>query len=425
MPPFHLTAVRISPLLFGVALLLLGTGLLNTLLAVRASAEGFGQALLGVIMSSYFCGFIVGTFTAPLMIRRAGHIRTFAICAALASSTAIGHALSGEPLVWMLLRALTGISLVGLYAVVESWLATQAHGGERGRVFALYMVVNLLALAAGQFLMLLADPNSLALFGIVSMLVSLSIIPVALTRLEQPQPPHSPRLRVRRMVWTAPVAAAGALCSGLAMGAFWGMAPAFVQQQGALTAEIAVFMSATILGGAALQWPLGRYSDGGDRRYALGLVSLAAASVILLVWAVNLLLNVLALPLMFLYGGLAFAAYPVAMAHLSDRLPPQELLEGASVLLLVHGLGAAVGPALGGLLMGLLGPGWLLAYLAACWALLAACCRWALTRQPARWDETPQPFVPMLRTSAAALELLSEETESAQGLVADSSDAVR
>ena len=87
MSSFRGTAAPLSALLTGVALLLLGTGLLNTLLSVRAVQNGLDSTLLGLVMSAYFVGFILGTFLSPVMIRRVGHIRTFACCAAVAAST--------------------------------------------------------------------------------------------------------------------------------------------------------------------------------------------------------------------------------------------------------------------------------------------------------------------------------------------------
>lgn len=412
MTALHHSARPLSPLLTGVALLLLGTGLLNTLLSVRAVQNGMGSTLLGLVMSAYFVGFILGTFLAPWAIRRMGHIRTFACCAALASSAVLGHALSDHPGVWMGLRAVTGVALVGLYAVVESWLAAQAHGPQRGRVFAVYMIVNLLALAAGQFLMLLAPVQGFALFALIAMLVNLSLIPIAATRLEQPMAPHSPRLHIGEMARIAPTAAAGALLSGLAMGAFWGMTPAFAQTSGADARGVAVFMSTAILGGAALQWPLGRLSDGRDRRETLRLVAVMALGVAVIAGILGLWQPAALPALMFLYGGLAFAAYPIGVAHLSDRLPTERVLEGASVCLLLHGAGAALGPALAGLLMSALAPAALFLHFALCWGALTVYTQWRLVRD--RPLDTPpadaSPFVPMLRTSPVALELLADDT---------------
>ena len=68
----------LTALLVGVALLLMGSGLLGTLLAVRGGLEGFGDQTLGLIMSGYFVGFFLGTYLAPGLIQRIGHIRAFA-----------------------------------------------------------------------------------------------------------------------------------------------------------------------------------------------------------------------------------------------------------------------------------------------------------------------------------------------------------
>ena len=88
-------------------------------------------------------------------------------------------------------------------------------------------------------------------------------------------------------------------------------------------------MVATILGGALLQWPVGRLSDRVDRRIGLALACLAAAGVSVLAlfagdwgpWPVY--------ALFFTFGGLAFSIYPMSVAHMLDTLPPEDLLSRA------------------------------------------------------------------------------------------------
>jgi len=92
------TLVPLGALLSGVALLLLGSGLLGTLLGVRGSLEGFGDQVLGLIMSGYFLGFFLGTFLAPAAIHRMGHIRAFAFFGALFTCSVLLHALWVDPL---------------------------------------------------------------------------------------------------------------------------------------------------------------------------------------------------------------------------------------------------------------------------------------------------------------------------------------
>jgi len=399
----------ISAVLIGVALLLLGSGLLNTLLAVRGSMEGYDDSTLGIIMSGYFLGFFVGTFMALPLIARVGHIRAFAMCASVAASSVLLHVLFVNPWIWLLLRVVTGAALVILYTVVESWLNGQTPAHQRGRVFAVYMAVNLGALAIAQQFLRLDTPQSFLLFALATMMICLSLVPVAWTRFAQPVVHKVERMRFKRLRSIAPVAAAGALVSGLAMGPFWGLAPVYAARVGLDSSGVATFMSVAILGGALFQYPLGRYSDTHDRRRVLFVVCAAAAGAALLLMASsNSALWIL--PAIAIYGGLAFAVYPVAVAHLVDHLDGDDILPGSSALLLLHGIGAALGPMLAGQLMSLFGAQALPVYFCAMQALTAFVAVRNMHGLKEEELEHPAPFVPMVRTTPTALEMLPDDT---------------
>jgi MFS family permease len=400
--------LRLTSLLLGVALLLTGGGLLGTLLAVRGGQEGFSANALGWVMSGYFAGFFVGTFTAPPLIRRMGHSRAFAFHAALATMAVLLHPLWLDPWGWGLLRVVTGIALVGLYTVIESWLNAEPDPQRRSRVFSLYMMINLSALALGQVLLMLGDAGAAAMFTVTALLVCAAMLPVTATRLQQPDVPNVPRLKLGNLYSLAPVATVAAGLSGLAMGPFWGLLPVFAGDIGLSGDGVPLFMLAAIAGGALLQWPLGRISDGHDRRIGLMAVSLAAAALAVLA-AMPLIqqqLHVMFL-LVFCYGGLVFALYPFAVAHMLDYLASEDLLSGCSSLLLVHGVGAAVGPAIAGALMSRFGAPALPLYFAAVLICLAAFTGMRLLSH-ARLRTHPAPFRAMLRTTPSALELMPE-----------------
>lgn len=403
-----IAAIRpLSALFAGVALLLAGSGLLSTVLAVRGRLEGFGDRTIGLIMSAYFVGFFLGTFIAPGLIRRIGHIRAFAFFAALCAATVLLHPILVDAWAWGALRALTGAGLVGLYTVIESWLNAQAPAAQRGQVFALYMAVNLFALAAGQWLLGVHAPDSFVLFSLVAMLVCLAVLPVTASRMNQPDLPASPKLGLAALYRAAPAAAGGAFLSGLAMGAFWGLGAVYATRIDLDLGGVSALMSATIVGGALLQLPIGKLSDRGDRRTALALVSLLAA-----VLAAGMIAGAGFGPrwqygLFFVYGGLAFAIYPLCVAHLLDHLPAADVLAGCSSLLLLNGIGSALGPALAGVSMARFGASALPGFFAAVLGLLAAMAIGRrLWRQRDR--DSPAQFHAMLRTTPSALELLPE-----------------
>lgn len=403
-----LDSVRpLTALLAGVALLLAGSGLLSPLLALRGGAEGYSDQAIGLVMSAYFAGFFLGTFMGPGLIRRIGHIRAFAFYASLCTVSVLLHPILLSPWGWGLLRLCTGIALVGLYTVIESWLNVSAAPGQRAQVFSVYMMVNLLALAAGPWLLPLAEVEDDRLFGLVAMLICAAALPVTASRMAQPVLPEVPHPGLRRLYRAAPAAALGALLAGLALGAFWGLAAVYASRLGLEAGGVAALISLTILGGALLQWPLGRLSDRGDRRSALVIVSLLAAVLALaMLPAARLSLPAL-LALWFGFGGLAFALYPICMAHLLDHLAPEDTLSACSSLLLINGAGAAMGPAAAGAAMAAFGAPALPVYLAVVLLALAAVAggRRLWVRRP-----RPQPahFHPMLRTTPGALELLPE-----------------
>ena len=92
----------VSALLTSLALLLAGNGLLTLLLPTRAALDGMATAAIGLAMSGYFVGYVVGCLLTPHVVQRVGHIRSFSALAALAAATALAYALAGGPVAWFL-----------------------------------------------------------------------------------------------------------------------------------------------------------------------------------------------------------------------------------------------------------------------------------------------------------------------------------
>ncbi|MBA1277697.1 MFS transporter [Stutzerimonas stutzeri] len=399
----------ISSLLGGVALLLLGHGLLNTLLTLRGIAEGYSTGMIGLLMSGYFAGFLVGTWLAPSLIRRVGHIRTFAFYAALAAIAVLLHVMIVNPWVWLMLRVLYGVALVTLYMVIESWLNAQVSGEKRGQVFALYMAVNLGSLAAAQQLLSLDSPMNFTLFALAAILICAALMPITLTRQAQPAQPDMPATDLLQLARIAPLPLMAAGISGLTLGGFWGLAPVYASQSGFDASGVGLLMSITILGGAVLQWPIGLFSDKHDRR--LVMLWVVAIAAVLGGLITPLTSGPLLLGMMFLWGGLAFSIYSIAVAQMVDQLHPDEILSGSSGLLLANGFGAAFGPVVAGGLMSFLGPKALPVFFAVTLAFLAIYSYFRSRRVIDLVTEPHGHFTPMLRTSHTVLELMPDTPE--------------
>jgi MFS family permease len=397
--------IPLSALLSGVGLLVVGVGLLFSVVGLRAGLAEFSGLTLGLVMSAYFAGFVLGTYVCPMVIRRVGHIRAFAAMASVASTMPILHALWVDPWFWGLLRLVTGVCLVGLYMVVESWLNTVAPSNQRGKVFAAYMSVNFVALALGQWLILVGDRLGFVPFAMVSVMFSLALLPITLTPVEEPAPVEAPSLSLRSLYEASPLGTAAAFASGLLNGTFFGMGALYAQGIGLSDTGVAAFMAATILGGAVFQWPVGHYSDRHDRRLVLFWVCTGAAAL------AGLSLLMLSMPhwvligLGLFYGGLVFTVYGLGVAHVNDVIDSNRLLEFTGGLLLVHGAGAALGPTLGGVVMDHFGAASLMPSFAIVLAVLAVYVLKRMRAAPPVAEEAKADYVVMGGGSQAVLQM--------------------
>ncbi len=396
---------RLSTLLSGVALLIVGVGLLFSVLGLRAGLADFSSITLGLVTSAYFAGFVLGTFLCPVIIGRVGHIRAFAAMASLASTMPILHALWIDPWFWGLLRLITGVCMVGLYIVIESWLNALAPNALRGRLFAVYMAVNFVALAVGQWLILVGDRLGFVPFAMVSVMFSFALLPITMTPVAEPAPVQAPRLSLRDLYDASPMGMAAAMASGLITGAFYGMSALFAQGIGFSDAQVASFVAAAILGGAFFQWPVGHYSDSHDRRLVLLWVCVFGAGVCVLGYMLATVSPDSLIPLALLFGGLIFAIYGLCVAHVNDVIDSSRLVEFSGGLLLIHGMGAAIGPTLAGVVMDSVGSNSLMLYFAVVMGSLALYSAKRLKAAKAIPTEEKSSFVVMGGGSQAVLQM--------------------
>ena len=172
---------------------------------------------------------------------------------------------------------------------------------------------------------------------------------------------------------------------------------------------IAIFISCVILGGALLQFPIGRLSDKMDRRLLLNYICITATLFALLVIPATYSPVILFL-FAGIYGGLAFAVYPITVAHLVDHLKPEQMLAGGSTLLLLHGTGAVIGPLLAGQLMDWFGSHTIPVFWALVYGVLAIVTYFYTSkREKEKPEEHTANFIPMVRTTPTAFELLPSE----------------
>lgn len=377
-----LSALRpVRSLLLAIFVLMAGGGFMSTLVAVRLEDAGVPALLTGLVNTAYFSGLTIGSLRAGSVIQRVGHIRAFAAFVSLLSASTLAYVLHQNVPLWTLLRLVDGLCLAGVYVCLESWLNDQAEGRSRGTVLAAYMIALYAGQAVGQFMLNLGATRSFVPFVAGSILVSLAVLPITLTRSRSPALGEQPTLPMRRLYQISPLGMVGAAITGLALGAFYGLAAVYARRVGLDVAGAAAFVSTVIAGGVALQWPLGWLSDRFDRRKVI-VAAFAGATAVAAGLALTASPGVGLLTLGAAFGGLSFALYPLCVAHANDHLDANDRVGATGGLVLVYSAGAAFGPLSAAVAMSLFGAPGLFAFVALCCGGATAFGLWRLAARP-------------------------------------------
>jgi len=330
-------------ILLGIGCMMLANGLQGTLLGVRAGVEGFSTFTTGIMMSGYFVGIFIGSFLAPYLVRRVGHIRVFSALASLASISILLHGVYISPLGWTMMRIVTGICFAGIYVVTESWLNDRASNETRGKVLSVYMVLTTLGMGSGQFLLNLAEPNAIDLFILTSVIISFGLIPMLLTAKPAPAFGESGNMSVVELYKASPLAVIGNGLTGMAHGTIFGMGAIYASNVLVDVKSISIFMACFLIGGLMTQWPIGYISDRVSRRLVMAVISVVAivgcmAAIALPKGSFAFFASIA------LLGGAAMPMYSICIAYANDRLEPHQIVAASGSLVMVSGIGLSTGP---------------------------------------------------------------------------------
>ena len=372
------------------------------------SIQGYSALLIGWIMSAYFVGMVLGSFFCQRLIQWVGHIRAFAAFAAIATTTVLLHGLYDPSWFWGLLRLLTGITNIGLYMVIESWLNECAESHIRGRVFSIYMLILYFGMAIGQLLLNITPAEGPEPFFVIGVLFSACLVPVAVTRSISPKIPQATGCNLFLLLKKAPLGMLGCLSAGLINGAFYSLGPVFANLIGLTLSQTAGFMAVTIFGGLLFQWPVGSISDRLHRPVVLLILSLLGAFGAVSIMILRSISFVLFLFMMGIFGGLISTLYPVSVARTHDLFETREIIPVSSALLLSYGVGASIGPVLAsGMMVGLKSPDGLFAFFSLIGALFAVTGFYLVKRERIKFLPVSEQvdFAPMKNSSPVAAQL--------------------
>jgi len=257
---------------------------------------------------------------------------------------------------WAFIRLVSGVCFAGIYVVAESWLNDRASRSNRGTLLALYMLVLYIGLGSAQFLLNLANPRSQTPFMLVSVLISLAMVPIVMSAHQAPQPTVPVKVRYRDLYRNSPLGVVAVTISGMISSTIFSMGPVYARLSGLGTSGVATFMAVCILSAVVTQYPVGRLSDRIDRRTVIAIVCTLATLVAGSIVVFDDLPHPVFLLFAALFSGLVLTLYSLAVSHVNDKLEPGQMVAASSALLSLNGTAAAVGPVLAGSLIAAFGP---------------------------------------------------------------------
>ncbi|NGX51542.1 MAG: putative MFS-type transporter YcaD [Chlamydiae bacterium] len=395
----------VIPPLISLVIVMLGNGFFNTFTSLRISIEGHPSWVIGILNASYYTGIMLGSIYLEKLLDRIGHIRTFAIFASINSFIIVIQALFVSPISWMFLRFFTGICAAGFFIVIESWLLLSTGVKNRGRLLSLYMLTLYLAQGFGQFLLNLSPLTSLLPFAITIILSSLSVIPVCMMKSSGPLMLESSITNIFQILRKAPLGPIGCFISGMIMSSFYGLGPIFAKEIGLSVFQISQIMGFTILGGLALQWPIGHLSDIFNRRKVLIGVSFMLMILTFVLFHSQHFPYYVLLTLMILFGGISFTFYPLSITYTCDFFSEKNIIGITCALLVIYGIGCIIGPLISPVFMTLLGPSGLFIYISILCGIYILFGLWrVLHTKPLREDEQSD-YLPLPRATSLAFHL--------------------
>ena len=261
----------------GIGIMMIAHGLQGNLMGVRSVIEEFNFLATGTMMSGYYVGYFFGSRITPKLVLRVGHIRVFAAFASMASLSILIISAYVNPIVWTFARFITGMSVVSCFIVAESWLNDRANNRTRGKILSSYMFITYIGLAIGMLLLNFDSPENYKPFILVSILLSIALVPILLTKRKAPKFKKIGTLKLKELYKISPLGVVSSFCTGIIHSALFTLTAVYAATMNFSIFEISLLLFLITIAGALSQWPIGYLSDRFDRRIIIVLCTIVGA----------------------------------------------------------------------------------------------------------------------------------------------------
>ncbi len=403
------------PLLVAILLMAVGNSLQGSLVGIQAALANFSTSTTGIIASGFSLGLFLSALITPNAVRAVGHIRVFAGYASVLSTAVLLIPLFVNPIWWFLMRLIIGMCAAGLAIVIETWLNEGTSNKDRGKVLSLYMLLFYSGAGIGSLALMIEDPSGFTRFIVVSAVMSLSLVPIVLTKVSAPVLGAPRFISITEIFKASPLAVVAAIANGLGQSAFFNLGAVFGVMNGMPLSYVSLMMAVAPFAVILSQLPVGWLSDRYDRRLMIAALSAFSAVLGAAVMFVPASQAILVIGLVAVFGGVSMPLYSLAIAHANDQLKKDQMLAAGSKLVLLYGMGAIAGPSIAGGFMQQFGASGFMLYMVSIFGLLAVYAFYRMTMSdvpsPAETGDL-LPVTPMA-TASTAVAVAEEMDETA------------
>ena len=395
----------------GFGLIMIAHTLQGTLLNINSVFFNFSDFEIGYVFTGYFIGFLFSSIQCPKLIKNVGHIRVFAAFASLGSIAILLHWIFVDPVLWLIFRMITGFSYAAIYIVCESWLNDRADNQTRGQLIGFYMIVLYISTSIGVMLINIGTTTEAHLYILSSLLISLALIPILLTKKPAPEFTTPKFLSLKDLYNKSPMAFVGSFSIGMVYSALFGLIAVFGAKIGFSIFQISILVFVNMFIGAIFQYPIGKISDRYDRRTILFVLNLIAIGSLIMAFIFGSFSFYVLLVFIGIHSAVSLPYYAVVISHMNDFLEKDEIVSASSTLTLVNALGMVAGPMLASGFMAYFGPYGLFIYMIVVYSIVAPYnyFRIRVGRTSDIYEENTPSMIFPRNTSSVGMQLATEQ----------------
>ena len=329
--------------------------LFTPLLSLILEARSVSSTLIGGLAMAAPAGIIIGSFAVPWSMRNM-EARSLLLGGVAFEILLIFALMSTQSIIaWFAIRFLGGLVGSVLFVVTETWIIEITPRVHHGRVMGFYNTTLALSFALGPLMLSMTGTQGTLPFLAGIGLMVLAGFPLLWAGSYVPNSSDNPGFGVVNFAFVAPLLALACFVVAFKELATTSLMPVYGLRIGMSESSATLMLFFGAAGGALLQFPIGWAADHFNPRKVLvacALAGLAGAAV----WPFVVGVPFLLWTTLFLWWGLFAGVYTVAMILAGQWFKGAELATAMAAFGVFWGVGAFVGPLLGGASMDLWNP---------------------------------------------------------------------